>query len=321
MFGDCQAPALKDSQLRKGFTMQKDKRIPVLLDTDIGSDIDDALCLTYLLEHPQCELLGITTVSGEPEKRVMLADAVCRVAGKTGIPIHSGSGEPLVVEQRQPKAQQAEVLSKWEHEKDVPSNTAIDFLRETIRSRPGEITLLAVGPLTNIALLFQIDPEIPRLLRSLVMMAGVFYLPNEHVRYSAEWNVLLDPHAASIVYRTPGLPNLSIGLDVTTQCQLPAETCRQKLRGGALDVVRDAAEVWFRQRQVITFHDPLAAVAIFAPHLMQYEEGAVEIELKSDHLTGMTIWDPRAEERPNRIAVKVDSDGFFEEYFRVVAKG
>ena len=157
--------------------MQCDKRIPVLLDTDIGSDIDDALCLSYLLKHPQCELLGITTVSGEPEKRAMLADAVCRAAGRTGIPIHSGKGDPLVVKQRQPIAQQAEVLGKWKHQEHFPSNTAIDFLRGTIRSRPGEITLLTIGPLTNIALLFQIDPEIPSLLKSLVMMAGVFTGP------------------------------------------------------------------------------------------------------------------------------------------------
>lgn len=300
--------------------MQCDKRIPVLLDTDIGSDIDDALCLSYLLKHPQCELLGITTVSGEPEKRAMLADAVCRAAGRTGIPIHSGKGDPLVVKQRQPIAQQAEVLGKWKHQEHFPSNTAIDFLRETIRSRPGEITLLTIGPLTNIALLFQIDPEIPSLLKSLVMMAGVFHWPNEHVMYPAEWNVLLDPHAASIVYRTEGLPNLSIGLDVTTKCQLPAKVCREKIRGGVLDLVADAAEVWFRQREIITFHDPLAATALFAPHLMEYRDGAVEIELKSDLLSGMTIWSPRAQEKRNRIAVGVDPDGFFEEYFGIVKK-
>ncbi|NMB47069.1 MAG: nucleoside hydrolase [Firmicutes bacterium] len=300
--------------------MEDNQRIPILLDTDIGSDIDDALCLAYLLEHPQCELLGITTVSGEPEKRAMLADAVCRAAGKTNIPIHSGSADPLVIEQRQTKAQQAEVLSQWEHRQDFPSNTAIDFLRETIHSHPGEITLLTIGPLTNIGLLFRVDPEIPRLLKSLVMMAGVYTSPNEHVRYPVEWNVLLDPHAASIVYATEGLPNVSIGLDVTTQCVLPADVCRRKLTGGALDVVRDAAEVWFRQRSVITFHDPLAAVAIFAPQLMGYADGVVEVELKSDLLAGMTIWDPKAAQKRNRVALEVDSAGFFDEYFRIAAK-
>ncbi|NMB12751.1 MAG: nucleoside hydrolase [Firmicutes bacterium] len=300
--------------------MQDNKRIPVLLDTDIGSDIDDALCLAYLLEHPQCELLGITTVSGEPEKRAMLADAVCRAAGKTNISIHSGSEDPLVIKQRQTVAQQAEVLSKWDHREDFQSDTAIDFLRETIHSHPGKITLLTIGPLTNIALLFRIDPEIPRLLKSLVMMAGVFTFPNEHVRYPVEWNVLLDPHAAAIVYGTEGLSNVSVGLDVTTKCVLPAEVCRKRLSGGALDVARDAAEVWFRQRPVITFHDPLAAVAIFAPGLMQYADGQVEIELKSDLLAGMTIWDPKSEAKRNRIAVEVDSNGFFDEYFQIAAR-
>lgn len=297
--------------------MDKD-RIPVILDTDIGSDIDDALCLAYLLAHAKCELLGITTVSGEPEKRAMLADAICRVAGREYIPIHSGHGEPLIIPQQQTVAQQAEILSKWPHTKDFASNTAVDFLRETIRSRPGEITLLTIGPLTNIALLFKVDPEIPRLLKSLVMMAGVFTFPNDHVRYPREWNVLLDPHAAAIVYGTEGLCNLSIGLDVTTKCQMSREEWSQRLRGGVLDVVRDAAEVWSRQSPVITFHDPLAAVAIFAPHLMEYQAGSVEIELKSDMLAGMTIWDPKAREKRNRVAVEVDPRGFFTEYFHTV---
>ena len=291
--------------------------VPVLLDTDLGSDIDDALCLAYLLAHPRCDLLGITTVSGEPEKRAMLADAVCRAAGRGDISIHSGHGEPLIIEQRQTVAQQAEILGRWLHKKDFVPHTAVDFLRETIRNRPGEITLLTIGPLTNIAVLFKVDPEIPRLLKSLVMMAGVFTFPNDHVRYPREWNVLLDPHAAAIIYGTEELANLSVGLDVTTKCQMAREEWSKKLVGGPLDVVRDAAEIWSRQSPVITFHDPLAAVAIFAPHLMEYQRGSVEIELESQLLAGMTIWDPKAEDKRNRIAIRVDSEGFFAEYFGV----
>src|SRR5947209_13445170 len=91
-------------------------RIPVLLDTDIGSDIDDALCLAYLLRQPWCELIGITTVSGEPERRAMLADAVCRAEGRSGIPIHSGSPLPLLLPQRQVEAPQAAILPRWRHQ-------------------------------------------------------------------------------------------------------------------------------------------------------------------------------------------------------------
>lgn len=292
------------------------ERIPVLLDTDIGSDIDDALCLAYLLRQPRCELVGITTVSGEPQRRAMLADATCQAGGRTDIPIHSGTEAPLLGPQHQPEAQQAEVLPRWPHRSEFTPNTAVDFLRQTIRNRPGEITLLTIGPLTNIALLFRLDPEIPRLLKSLVIMGGAFFLPKGHGARPAEWNILCDPHAAAIVYGAA--ESLSVGLDVTTQCFLPASECRQRLRGGALDVVAEAAEVWFRHRQVITFHDPLAAAAIFAPDLMGYQPGRVEVELQSDKLRGATLWDSHAPQPCHRIAASVNPEAFFAEYFRTV---
>src|SRR5260370_378469 len=84
-----------------------------LLDTDIGGDIDDALCLAYLLAQPACELLGITTVTGEAEKRAMLASALCKVAGKH-VPIFPGVEYPLLAAQRQPDAPQARALQKCE---------------------------------------------------------------------------------------------------------------------------------------------------------------------------------------------------------------
>src|SRR5947209_20096675 len=124
-------------------------RLPILFDTDIGSDIDDALALVYLLRQPRCELVGITTVTGEPEKRALLADAVCRAEGRNDVPIHSGSPRPLLREQRQPTAQQAEALAHWPHREAFAAGTAVPFMREVIRARPGEISLLAVGPMTN----------------------------------------------------------------------------------------------------------------------------------------------------------------------------
>src|SRR5947209_1296587 len=148
--------------------------IPVILDTDIGSDIDDAVALAYLLREPRCELLGITTVTGEPLKRAMLADAVCRAAGRDDVPIFSGTADPFLVEQKQKEAPQAAVLSRWSHREEFAPNAAVSFLRETIHARPGEITLLAVGPMTSLGILFAIDPEVPRLLKRLVLMCGVF---------------------------------------------------------------------------------------------------------------------------------------------------
>ena len=296
--------------------MENDGKIKILLDTDIGSDIDDALCLAYLLSQPRCELLGITTVSGEPEKRAMLADAICLAAGCHDIPIHSGSPEPLLVPQHQPLAQQAEVLAGWEHRRYEADYTAIAFLQRTIRQYPGEITLLAIGPLTNIGLLFAMDPEIPGMLKRLVMMLGLFSNRLSGVG-PLEWNALCDPHAAAIVYRAAPADCLSIGLDVTCQCVLPAEEARRRMRGGPLAPVAEMAEVWFRGRGDVTFHDPLAAAAIFAPDLLEFERGRVEVETISQRLLGLTHWLP-SKDGPHQAAFSVAGDRFLRHYFETV---
>jgi inosine-uridine nucleoside N-ribohydrolase len=87
----------------------------ILLDTDIGSDIDDAVCLAYLLAHPDAELIGITTVTGEADRRAMMASAQCRVAGKS-IPIYPGARKPLLIDTIQGQAQQAAALTRWPHD-------------------------------------------------------------------------------------------------------------------------------------------------------------------------------------------------------------
>src|SRR5512135_1675688 len=109
--------------------------VKILLDTDIGSDIDDAVCLAYLLANPDCELLGITTVSGQAELRAQLASAVCRAAGQE-VPIYPGTETPLLVDQLQKTAQQAAALTQWPHQGAFPRGEAIEFLRRTIHAHP-----------------------------------------------------------------------------------------------------------------------------------------------------------------------------------------
>jgi hypothetical protein len=118
--------------------------VKVILDTDIGSDIDDAVCLAYLLSNPECQLMGVTTVSGQADKRAMLASALCNVAGKD-VPIYPGAEEPLIGRQKQPVAQQARVLGNWKHETKFPRGEAIEFMRRTIRENPGEVVYLQSG--------------------------------------------------------------------------------------------------------------------------------------------------------------------------------
>jgi len=289
----------------------------ILLDTDIGSDIDDAVALAYLLAHPQAELLGITTVSGEVHKRAMLASALCKAAGKD-IPIYPGRSDPLLVPQRQDLAQQAAALDRWPHETHFPTGQAIPFLIETIRAHPGEITLLTIGPLTNVAALIAADPEIPALLKGLVMMCGVFTNRLAGIG-PLEWNALLDPHATAIVYHHDFPIHRSVGLDVTCQVTMKADEVRRRFRSPLLLPVLDFAEVWFKEYNIITFHDPLAAVTLFDNEVCTFERGRVAVELLSEQLAGMTHWTP-APNGPHEVALSVNSQRFFEQYFSVFSQ-
>jgi len=285
----------------------------VLLDTDIGSDIDDAVCLAYLLAQPECELLGITTVTGEAEKRAMLASVLCKVANKE-VPIFPGAEKPLLVPQKQNLAPQAMALQKWPHERRFPRGEAVEFLRRTIHEHPGEIVLLAIGPLTNVGLLFAVDPEIPSLLKALVMMCGVFTNRLAGVG-PLEWNAMGDPHATAMVYRATVNVHRSVGLDVTCQVSMDARQVRDKFQFDLLQPVLDFARVWFQQRDTITFHDPLAAATIFDDQICVFKKGTVEVELMSERLKGFTHWKPNGSNARHEVALKVDSARFFEHYF------
>lgn len=285
----------------------------ILLDTDIGSDIDDAIALAYLLAQPQCELLGITTVTGEPEKRAMMASAQCKLAGRN-IPIYPGAAQPLIIQQRQPQAPQAAKLDRWEHETNFPKGEAVEFLRHTIRANPGEITLFTIGPLTNIALLFHSDPEIPSLLKGLVMMCGIFNASNWEGK-PLEWNAILDPHATEIIYRAQPPIHRSVGLDVTTKVVMNREQVRQRFQTPYLQPVLDFADVWFEQRPAITFHDPLAATVIFDDSICRFERGTVAVELDDKALLGQTKWQQGAGR--HEVALGVDAERFFAHYFSV----
>ena len=290
----------------------------VLFDTDIGTDIDDALALTYLLCEPRCELLGVTTVTGEPERRAEMVSAVCRHLGRGAVPVHVGCESALFIDMPQKQAQQADALGTWPHKKFTRLNTAIAFLRETIRANPGEVTLLAVGPMTNIGVLFATDPALPALLKRLVLMCGRF-----HTALGGEWNARCDPHAAAIAYGNtfharPPL-HVSYGLDVTTQVRLPSDEARERFAAiPALAPVRDFAEVWFSRCPQVTFHDPLAAVGLFDPDVCTYEDRFVDVSLAAPTL-GWTVPRDEGKEQPHRLAVTVDPARFFARFFDTLA--
>lgn len=288
--------------------------IKVLLDTDIGTDIDDAICLTYLLANPNCDLLGITTVTGEPEKRAMLASSLCTLADKD-IPIYPGTAEPLIIEQQQKIAQQAKSLEKWKHKKNFPRGSAIDFMRHTIRANPNEVILLTIGPLTNVGLLFKVDEEIPSLLKGLVMMCGYFQHKIEGWN-KLEWNAKGDYHASNIVYRSIIKTHRSVGIDVTSQVTLDSKEFKERFSGDIFKPLLDYAQHWYDYSHTVTFHDPLAAATIFNNSICEYERGEVSIELTDPENAGLTNW-KKGNNGRHEIATIVNKNEFFREYFSV----
>lgn len=285
----------------------------ILLDTDIGNDIDDALCLAYLLAQPQCELLGITTVTGESKRRAMMASAQCKLAGKQ-IPIIPGIEKPLLIPPHQTHAAQAHALKNWPHATRFPATNVIDFMRSIIRTYPGEVTLLGIGPLTNIALLFAVDPEIPGLLKSLVLMCGQF------MPAGREWNALNDPHATAMVYNASVAQHRSIGLDVTMRVQMEAEEFKAHCTHPFLQPVLDFADIWFQQSNIVTFHDPLAAATIFDDEICTFGTGIVSVELNDEKHAGQTYWhvEQNVMQTPvHEVAVAVQPEIFFEHYFGI----
>ena len=222
--------------------------------------------------------------------------------------------------QRQPEAGQARALTNWSHRDTFPTGEAVEFLRATIRANPGEVTLLGIAPMTNIGLLFALDPEIPHLLKQLVLMNGHFAMQaGGTVGYGpVEWNSGGDPHATAIVYNAHVPVHRSVGIEVTTRVTMNAAQVKQRFQSKLLSPVLDFAGVWFEHTDRMTFHDPLAAATIFDNEICRYESGVVSVELASHQLDGFTHWLAGCDASRHEIAVDVDVERFFDHYFSIV---
>ena len=288
----------------------------IWLDTDIGSDVDDALALAFLLNRDDCDLLGLSTVTEIDKERAKLASVLCRVAEKE-VPIYPGAQHSLVVPTPQKTVPQAVALPQYAHQTEFPAPVfaAVAAMRAAIYTHPGEVTLLGIGPLTNIALLFALDPKIPGLLKQLVTMCGHF-MPSEKI---CEWNALNDPHAAAMVYAAPVEKHVSFGLNVTQQLTMARGEFEEKLgksRYGAPILAMCGAQL--QAEETVTFHDPLAGAAIFEPGLCEYQSGRVEVEIAEPSSLGFTDWTPQPG-ATHQIAVSVDAPRFFGLYLQTIS--
>ena len=281
----------------------------VLLDTYIGGDIDDAICLAYLLKEPQCELVGITTVCGESEKRAAIADAICRTVGKQ-IPIVAGLDSTLQPIPVYPTPGGAGALEFWEHhtykKADAPA-----FLYRKIKENPHEIVLIGTGNMTNIATLFKTYPDAAALLKGLYVMNGYFGeepLPEPYYN----WNSWADPLASRIVFATHVKTHRVIPLEVTERLTIDAAQAGILFRveSDLMRAVFSFGNAWLERSEKLTLHDPLAAVCVFHPDLCCFQRGSVQVEIEKEENKGGTDF-TSDRKGPVEIARNVDREKFY----------
>ncbi len=265
----------------------------IILDCDPG--VDDALAIAYAVGSPQLDLIGITTVAGNVSLDKTTANAlrVRDFLGAAGIPVTAGSAAPLVR-----PALTAERVHGSDGLRGAPLSPAAagprdghaaDFIIETVMAAPGEITLVAVGPLTNIALALQREPALAAQVRDFVIMGGSSSRGN--VTPAAEFNIAADPEAAAEVFAA-GWTVTMVGLDVTLQAlATPAVIDQLRLLGPlALELLLHCVSGTTIDEGPAV-HDVCAVAHVANPGLLGLTPARVEVETAGRWTSGMTVTD------------------------------
>jgi purine nucleosidase len=262
---------------------------PVFLDTDIGDDIDDALALSLALQSPELNILGITTVLQDGSRRADLVWKILDLFGRTDIPVGIGAEQPLMARPRTGSVRQTEALSPEDRMPSDRRRNGLELLIDTCLHAPGKVTIVAYGPLTNIALALRAEPRLFEKVDRIVLMNGVFFRPG------LEYNTKIDPEASAIVYSS-GLPVVTVGLDVTLQCRLNANHLQQfaESKLATVQFLWKLIRIWQNGKpdQAPILHDPLAVAVTVKPDLITTVSGHVDVETHGtpESTYGMTIY-------------------------------
>lgn len=299
---------------------------PIIIDTDTGQD--DAVAVLLALASPELDILGMTVVAGnvplEQTKRNIRV--IKELAGRPEVPCYAGAGRPLI---------RSLITAEYVHGKtgldgpdlQEPTTTlqdghAADFIIETLMTRdPGTVTLCPLGPLTNIALALAREPRIAPRIREIVLMGGG-YSEGGNVTPAAEFNILVDPHAADIVFRC-GAPITMIPLDCTHKA-LTTKARVAKIRAAGTRVA-EATVLWlefFERYDVAKYgtdggplHDPCVIAWLINPDLFSGRACNVVIETMSELTMGMTVvdwWGVTGRPKNAMVIRDVNADGFYD---------
>ncbi|WP_213815148.1 nucleoside hydrolase [Glaciihabitans sp. dw_435] len=287
----------------------------ILLDCDPG--LDDALAILLAHGDHALELIAITTVGGNVDLANTTRNALQlrEYLGLEHIPVAAGAAAPLV----RPAISAAEVhgdeglgnvvLPAARLEASV--TPAVDLIVETLRASPGEIHLVATGPLTNIALALHQDPAIIDLVASFTIMGGSFTRGN--ATPAAEFNILADPEAAAVVFAA-GWQTVMVGLDLTNQAIATHEIVERMALLGRLgnDLVVPLSTFWKDDPTGQAVHDVVAVAFVARPDLFQSRLAHVEVETTGTFTSGMTVVDFDAAVPNAIVPVALDVEGFWD---------
>lgn len=295
----------------------------IIIDTDPG--IDDALAILLALASPEVQLEALTVVHGNCplDQGVVNAIGILETARATNIPVAAGATLPLI---RAPyTAEDVHGLTGLgyaalpETLRTPIKQHAVDLLIERILAEPGEITVVAIGPLTNLALAIRREPQVARAIRQLVIMGGSIR-DGGNMSAAAEFNIYIDPHAAHIVFHA-GIPITLVPLDVTRRCRFTTEHIAKlsAIHSPIARLIIDSTRYYIENNLKnggdgsCALHDPLALAVAFAPDLVRSEELHVTVDLYSELSLGATVADFRrySPHQPNlKVALDVDVDRF-----------
>jgi inosine-uridine nucleoside N-ribohydrolase len=270
----------------------------VIIDTDPG--VDDAFALLLAMHSKELNIEAITAVSGNVPLEITLANALrlVEIAGRKDIPVAGGASHPLV---------RRSVTAAYAHGENGLAGVefpaariqpvtehAVDLMTRIVRNHPGEVTIVAVGPLTNVALALGADPDFPKMVKQIVLMGGS--LTGGNVTPAAEFNFYVDPEAAAAVFDS-GVPITMVGLNVTEQVQLN-DAHVQRLEAAnnpsAQALARIARSSFASMRKQghgggFSMHDPLAVSALLDRNILTLEDFRIEIEIAGSMTAGMSV--------------------------------
>lgn len=273
----------------------------IIIDTDPG--IDDALAILLALASPEIILDGITTIHGNvsTKQTTRNALAILELAKATHVPVFKGCDLPLVKESLlSPETHGNSGLGYAELPEPLIQPKAqhgSDYLIEQIMSRPGEVTLLAIGPLTNIALAIRKEPRIVQNVREVFIMGGAIQHPGNTTAL-AEFNTYVDPHAAHIVFHS-GMPMILTPLDVTYQCIFTKDDLDRllKIDSPITKFIADSTRFYmqfhdeYQSIQGCVLNDPMTTALIFMPEICDIQDMVVDVDISTGVGLGNTFGD------------------------------